>query len=386
MKEKSKKIAVLTQPLGKNYGGILQAFALQVVLKNLGHEVLTVDRHYTKRRLYYVQKGYSVFKKAIERLILRKSILIRDWPTEKESDYIYKNNLRFIKENLRLTESIPNQNEMGKLNKYKFDAYVVGSDQVWRPKYSPYIPNFFLDFIPSNDPAKRIAFAASFGVDGLEYTPEQLAICAPLAKKFDAVSVREDSAVALCREHFGIAATHVLDPTLLLEKEDYIKVVEKDNISKSKGTLMSYVLDITPEKEEMIQQIARARNLTEFSVFPEMQFHEVGRKGLEKCVYPPITAWLRGFMDADYIVTDSFHGTAFSIIFNKPFIAIGNASRGLSRFTSLLNIFGLAERLVLSKDQLSLELINKPIDFEKVNSIRAEKKDQAIQFLKDALN
>jgi hypothetical protein len=133
MKEKSRKIAILTQPLGKNYGGILQAFALQVVLKNMGHQVWTVDRHHARRKLYYAQKGYSMFKRAIARFLGRKPILIRDWPTDKESDLIYKNNLSFIEKNVKLTAAISNQQQMEKLNKHKFDAYVVGSDQVWRP-------------------------------------------------------------------------------------------------------------------------------------------------------------------------------------------------------------------------------------------------------------
>jgi len=262
---------------------------------------------------------------------------------------------------------------------------VVGSDQVWRPKYSPYIPNFFLDFLSAGDKAKRIAYAASFGVDTLEYSPDQLAVCAPLARRFDAISVREDTAVQLCREHFGVEATHVLDPTLLLDKEHYISLIEKENAPASKGTLMTYVLDKAPEKQAIISQVASERNLQAFTVYPKSRFYKAGSKGLKDCMYPPLGSWIRGFMDCEYVVTDSFHGTAFAIIFNKPFIAIGNATRGLSRFQSLLGIFGLNERLVIHPDDLTSELINREIDFTEVNRLWEEKKTRSLDFLENAL-
>jgi len=383
--EQTRKIAVLTQPLGKNYGGILQAYALQVVLKELGHQVWTVDRQHPPENPEHYKRLKLMVKRMIFKVIFFKPVVVRTWPTKKESDQIYRNNLIFIDQYIRRTERIDKPEDMTLLKKYLFDTYIVGSDQVWRPRYSPYIPHYFLDFVNTDASVKKLAFSASFGVDELEYTSEQLAVCAPLAKRFDAISVREDSAIKLCHEHFGVNAVQTFDPTLLLEKEYYEALVHNDNIPKSKGSLMSYVLDVKPEKMEIIEQVTRISGLTEFSVFPRKVFKKVGKKGLQDCVYPPLTAWLRGFMDADYIVTDSFHGTVFSIIFNKPFIAIGNASRGISRFTSLLDFFGLGERLVLTDTVLSPDVINKPIDWEKVNGLKAAKKEEAMNFLRNSL-
>jgi len=98
-------------------------------------------------------------------------------------------------------------------------------------------------------------------------------------------------------------------------------------------------------------------------------------------IFPPVTQWLRGFMDAKYVVTDSFHGVAFSIIFNKPFIAIGNKERGLARFTSVLKKFNLEERLVLTESELTQEKIDAEIDFGKVNEIKKMKQEYAFEFL-----
>ena len=234
---------------------------------------------------------------------------------------------------------------------------------------------FFLSFLNNEDKAKRIAYAASFGVDNCdEFSAEQLAEYAPLLQRFDAIGVREDSAVDLCKQHFSANAEHVIDPTLLLDKEIYCDLVAHDNNPSSNGNMMVYVLDKAPEKQQIIQQVARERGLKPFTVMPELNG-----------IYPPVTQWLRGFMDAEYVVTDSFHGVAFSIIFNKPFIAIGNHDRGLARFTSILKMFCLEQRLIFSLAELSVELINSPIDFATVNQLKTEKQQIAAAFLKQAL-
>ena len=378
------KIGILTQPLYTNYGGLLQAFALQMVLKQMGHEVLTIDKRLREESLF--KKICSITKRFGFRIFCCKHTLIRVWPTIKEQNLIAQNTNRFISENIRITERIDSLKSFSLLKKNDFEAYIVGSDQVWRPEYSPCITNYFLDFIDKKENVKRIAYSASFGVDNWEFSSKLTEQCASFAKNFDAISVREDSAVRLCKEYLGVDANHVLDPTMLLPKEDYVKLVEKDNIPKSKGTLMAYVLDKSYENTEIIEKIAKELNLTPFSVMPEKTFSEVGKKCIEYCIFPPVTEWIRGFMDAAFVVTDSFHGTVFSIIFNKPFISIGNTRRGLTRFTSLLKIFGLEERLILSSNELTSEKINTTIDFTRVNQIKKKKRQLALMFLDKALN
>ncbi|MGE6165399.1 polysaccharide pyruvyl transferase family protein [Aeromonas sp. Marseille-Q5825] len=367
------KIAILTQPLHNNYGGLLQAFALQHHLKNSGHDVLTVNFGWQYKLPYLGIK--SVIGNVVRKYILRRPIGSVLPITDEQKREIGQHTNRFTAEHIRTTQDIYSISELDYIKNYHFDAYIVGSDQVWRPAFSPGISAFFLSFLGENETAKRIAYAASFGIDNCgEFTAEQLAEYARLLQRFDAVGVREDSAVNLCQQYFGTTVEHVIDPTLLLEKEAYCQLVVQDNTPASKGNMMVYVLDKAPEKQQIINAVASERGLTSFTVMPE-----------QNCVYPPVTQWLRGFMDAEYVVTDSFHGVVFSIIFNKPFIAIGNHGRGLARFTSVLKMFCLEKRLVFSPTDLSVELINQPIDFAKVNQLKAEKQQFAATFLKQAL-
>jgi hypothetical protein len=379
------KIGILTQPLRENYGGLLQAFALQAVLKQMGHEVWTVDRQ-PSRGIPLLMKVLSIVKRLIIRILYRKPTAICVWPMAKEQNIIGQHTNRFIKENIRTTEKIDSLHKFYLLNKYRLEAYVVGSDQVWRPEYSPCITNFFLDFIDKKDKVKRITYAASFGVDNWEFSSKLTAQCASLAKNFDAISVREDSAVRLCKEYLGVDAIHVLDPTMLLTKEDYIKLIEKDNIPKSKGTLLTYVLDKSSENTEIIQKIAKELNLTPFSVMPRKTFLEAGKEHIEDCIFPPVTEWIGGFIDAKYVVTDSYHGCIFSIIFNKPFMVIGNKERGMTRFDSLLSMFNLKDHLVSSVDDVKMELVQKNIDYKRINDIILKEKNKSEDFLRKTLN
>jgi hypothetical protein len=118
---------------------------------------------------------------------------------------------------------------------------------------------------------------------------------------------------------------------------------------------------------------------------PKSLFRDAGRKKISDCIYPPVTAWLRGFMDAEYVVTDSFHGMAFAIIFNKPFLALGNTKRGMTRFSSLVKLFGLEDRIILSADSHLTEKLYSPIDFHHVNEILKTKQLEAYKFLSDSL-
>jgi hypothetical protein len=311
--------------------------------------------------------------------------VIRSWATAAEELVIDQHTNRFLSENIQTTDFLKSEEDFEKLVRYKFDAYVVGSDQVWRPKYSPRLANHFLGFIDDSVKTKRISYAASFGVDNWEFTPEQTGECRKLVAKFNAVSVREDSAVELCKQNFGIEATQVLDPTLLVPKEEYIRLVEKDKIPKCAGTLLTYVLDKSPDKQEFIKKIILETGLNEVSIMPKSLFRDAGRKKINDCIYPPVTAWLRGFMDAEYVVTDSFHGMAFAIIFNKPFLALGNTKRGMTRFSSLVKLFGLQDRIILSADSRLTEKLYVPIDFQHVNEILKTKQLEAKKFLSDSL-
>lgn len=376
------KIGILTQPLIVNYGGLLQNYALQQVLLRAGHEVETIDWYPSynslRERLYRVKRAMlSVF-------FPEKYPKFRYQPTEEERKVIQRNTNYFISTYINHTEKVRSEEGfITKAKERKYDAYVVGSDQCWRPRYNAFLSSMFLDFT-KGEKTKRIAYAASFGTNQWEFTQEMTSICAPFAQRFDFVSVREDSGVKLCKEHLGVNAVHVLDPTLLLTKEDYIHLIEAEKEPKAKGTLFNYILDPDTVKSAFINRVAKERGLKSFQVLPKCQAEtrtkEDIKTRIDDCVFPGVTTWLRAFMDAEMTIVDSFHGMVFSIIFNKPFWVIGNANRGMSRFTSLLKVFHLEERL-LDANQLHKVDINRPIDWASVNTILEHKRDECKNLL-----
>ena len=381
------RLGILTQPLHTNYGGLLQAFALQKYLRDeLGHDVLTVD--YTRKPKAWLAP-YRLVRRCVAKFVLRRSVTLFPKSHPQGSGKLTQ---RFIDENIRTTKKIFAPARKRDFAEYDFDAFVVGSDQTWRPAYSPYMPTFFLDFLGEDIKTRRVAYASSFGKDEWEFSPEMTKICAPLAKRFHAISVREDSGIELCKKYLDVPAEHVIDPTMLLSKEDYYAIVERDEergfLEKRspEKRLFAYVLDEAPEKKSLIADVATRVGLSVEEIMPKREVLQSG-----KASYPPVSAWLRGFRDAEFVVTDSFHGCVFSIIFNKPFIAIGNAGRGMSRFHSLLKMFGMEDRLVLLKEGKGdlngriLSLVVEKIDWEQINAARAKEQSRSHMFLKEAL-
>lgn len=330
------KVAILTQPLGPNYGGILQAFALQHVLREMGHQPITLDRRSKRSRFRAtasLAKGGFLWMTGRQRRIRRL-------PSAKESETICRHTNRFVSEHITRSVPIKTTNQLRHYAQQEsFDAFVVGSDQVWRKAYSPCMPNYFLDFLPEESQAKRIAYAASFGIGTWEFTEAETQLYSRLAKRFDLISVREDSAVALCREHLGVEATHVLDPTMLVDRSVYEELAMSRYAHPSKGDLFCYILDRTPEKSRLVSETAEEQGLIPFEILPRGYRSLAQRDDLSEAVMPPVEQWLRSFMDAKYVITDSFHGTVFSFLFKKPCIVIQNAFRGNDRFQSLLKVF-----------------------------------------------
>lgn len=373
------KIAILTQPLGKNYGGIIQAYALQQVLIELGHEPTTVNR-FSKIPLYI--KALMPAKPLIYKVLGRK--YYKNLSKEQEA-YVYGDMKSFISNYMSFSKPILNTKDLKRyFKKGKFDIAVVGSDQVWRPKYSPDIYNYFGDFLGNKK--QIISYAASFGVDNWEFTKKQTDTCKKLVKKFKAVSVRESSAIDLCHQYLGADAELVLDPALLLRKDDYQKVISSCKGIKKNSGILTYILDRNETKTEIVSYVKHKLKKETFSAQPKRLLDDTSSKNIEDYKYPPVEQWLSSFKDADFIVTDSFHGTAFSVIFNKPFIAIGNAERGLSRFKSILGLLGLEERLILDTDTDKIDtLINQEIDWSNVNSVLSDYKEKSKSFLRKAL-
>lgn len=379
------KIGILTQPLQSNYGGLLQNYALQQVLIREGHDVETIDWH-SPRNIYEYLYHLKMKFKAV--LLPKNNENPKYELTKRERQIIQRNTNYFIETYLLHTPSSTSyKGFVAMAREREYQGYVVGSDQCWRPRYNIFLPAMFICFAQGQN-VKRIAYAASFGTDQWEFTPEQTTQCAPLAQKFDLVTVREDSGIKLCKEHFGVEATHVLDPTMLLTKEDYIQLIKAEKEPQATGTLFNYILDPDDTKSAFINRVADSMNLKPFQVLPKYQAEtrtkDDVKKHIEDCVFPGVTTWLRAFMDAEMTIVDSFHGMVFSILFNKPFWVIGNVKRGMSRFTSLLRLFNLEDRLL---DVSELDKVNytRSIDWARVNILLELKRNESKDLLLNAL-
>ena len=372
------KIGILTLPLHTNYGGILQAYALQTVLERMGHKVVVFDTP-NRMPLPPLKDIPKCFLKRIIKKILGRNqkIFYEYYQNKKVISVVSLNTQRFINSYIHRQEI----RDFNELDEKSYDAIVVGSDQVWRPLY--FVPgwrwqeieNAFLSFA-SKWNIKRLSYAASFGTDDWEYTDQQTRRCKALLQVFDAISVRETNGVTLCKKYFDIDSVHVLDPTMLLNEADYSIFFQKANTPKSNGTLLNYILDETEKSSALIMNVANQKFLRAFSVNNPYENDET--KPLNERIKPSVEKWLRGFYDAEFVITDSFHACVFSILFKKQFVVVGNKERGLSRIESLLLCFGIENRIV----EDSAQVMRLPlIDYDTVY-IKLEKyRKKSLEFL-----
>lgn len=361
------KIGLLTFHRNYNYGWNLQCYALMTVLKSMGHEVTLINK-----MKFSNQSCWGRLKNTCARILhLNRGKSYEDVQKERGvrmapffEKYIFPR-----------TRCIKNQKGYRKLP--HFDVLVVGSDQVWRSKLVNPIEDYYFKFI--DYPAKLLSYAASFGVDVKEYSTDEIVQCGNLIEKFSAVSVREQSGVKLIKDIYKWNCNPVVmpDPTLLLTEKDYRKIIgNRATENKNSGNLFCYILDKTPDKETAIEKLSTAYSLKPRCINLS-----------ESYVYPSVEEWLGAFSDADFIFTDSFHGCVFSLIFRKPFIAYGNANRGLARFISLLDTFEQSDRLIQSSAEINeLNLLSmRSLDREKIDTIQNHLRTKAFDFLSSNL-
>lgn len=385
------KIAQLTQPLHINYGGILQAYALQTVLRGMGHNVVNIDRRLKKRYVFSLRltplRILSVIKSILRKYLLHEGGIGINNPFREDYNAmpapLYSNLRAFIDENIIHTEPLFTTKDLTRcMSRHHFDAIIVGSDQVWRQEYSPCITDYFLTFLPCNSKVRRIAYAASVGIDEIDIEEDALPLCAEGIKRFDAVSVREEKARELLQKVFGVDSMVLLDPTMLLTQSEWGQLFSSDE-SKEAKVLACYVLDENNAKKQVVDDVGKTLQFgkTELTMLPKAS----SGQPLE---LDSISTWLSTMANAEFVVTDSFHGCVFSIIFNKPFIAIANSDRGLSRFQTLLGHFNLQHRLIFSFEEYVKykDDLLQPIDYEPVNKIIEKLRIRSRQFLENVLS
>ena len=387
------KLAIITQPLFNNYGGILQCYALQTILQRMGHEVEVLNRRGPKERLslwLFLLRCVSVIKCIIRRYILgqKQWVIIKPWATwyvpdkrQRKTSAHRKFLRQFIHEHFHQSSLLTSTDDMARwANTHPCDAFVVGSDQVWRGTYNADVTESFCSFLPDTDPRRRIVYAASFGTEYVDISPEKLPECRRLAQFFSAVSVREQSAIRLAKEALGIEPQWVLDPTMLLTADDY-RLLWQHEESQWEG-ITTYVLDASEEKSQIQQDVSQTLSLP----VNALMLPPINQDGKPVDMIP-VEAWLKAFAQASFVITDSFHGCVFSIIHRKPFIAIANRERGIDRFTSLLGYFGLMDRLIFSLEeyQQKRSSLLTPIDYVPIVQKHEEARTASLTFLREAL-
>ena len=346
----------------KPYGGALQCYALQRVLRSLGHDVKVVNREWGCFKPASQKVGIKVLKQKINRIITTD-------PFKK-----------FYAKNFNFTFPIRSELDLQHIGtKEYFDVVIVGSDQPWNPQCIKTMGYYFyLDWLAPN--VRKYAYAVSYGKDNFPATDSEIGHIRHLLQAYSAISVREKSGIEISMRLFGINTIQCLDPTLLLTKEDY------DDIIVDRRTTREYVceffLDWTPEKHNLVIEISSFENLAIIDNNPPMPANWFKRRLFRK---RSISEWLRNIRDAKYVITDSFHGTVFSILFHKKFISINNKKRGTARFESLLSATNLMHHLI---DENELDnpftnvILKEEINYNMVDSIINNMRMKSLSFIK----
>ncbi len=365
------KLYIVTLPNMGNIGGMLQTYALYRALMAWRHDVSIID---FAANIPFRARVVETVKKLLYRAA-HACGGCRFWqrflPLRRRRELEWLHRMYSVMGDLSYTGILSAAAD-------EQAACVIGSDQVWRAAYTRYLgmETFFLSFASPEVRRRSIAYAASFGHDAWDATAEEETRCRPLARELRAISVREHSGVVLCREKLGVDATQMPDPAFLLNREDYEALIRREAPPSPGGKYMAaYVLDHSPTACKLLHELSTACEL------PVSELERMGDLSHSPLTIPQ---WLHRLQHAECLVTDSFHGCVFALIFNKPFVCIGNEGRGGARFDTLLQTFRLESRLVADAGQ-ALAALRSPIDWEQVNAIRERERQRGFAFLKENL-
>lgn len=347
-------IGIVSNYYAGNFGGSLTQYALYNVLEDMGYSCLMIERP-------------------------------ADAPSKTSLETVKKIYIDVPYDSSAIAAQRKSREEMRNLNNI-CDMFIVGSDQLFQYNLYKMLGRFVaLDWVDGHK--KKIAYAASFGHDHVWGDMQGLSEMSFYMKRFDHFSVREKSGAEITKDKFSVDAEWVLDPVFLCDKKHYDTLIEKSEKKHPEHFIASYILDPSEKKAEILKFAEKKRKVKAvvFSEFSRVGEYTAPLKEFD-VQDPRVEERLQLIKNCDFFVTDSFHGTCFAIIMNKPFVSIINNNRGGSRFISLLSMFGLDDRLITDLDSDSCQqLINKPIDFNKVNRILEKEKARCLSWLKNAL-
>ena len=378
------KVGVITIVRVNNYGAELQAFATQKALQMSGYDAEIIDYYYfTNTRHIATKQSKPVFNMPLK---LRIVVWLYPWynrfkrlkgdkqnykSREQRFEAFHKQYTRFSHEYKRIEDLYSAE--------MTYDAYIVGSDQVWNPNNYTSLDPYFLKFAPRGK--KKISYASSFGVSSI---PEKtVAYYKDALGGLDAISVREENAVKLVEEISGRSAQWVLDPTLLLRRDDWLKYANKPAGIPERYVLIYEVTPCTYLKDLALYLADRA-----MCRVVRINREAVREEKDEEVINvmdggPAEFIWLFG--NATMVVTNSFHGTAFSLNMNKDFYVVTPVRKSNnSRQKSILKLFGIEDRLVVENSSLDIEI--KKVDYTHVNAVLDVQREKSLSYLKNAID
>jgi len=358
---KGVKIGIITLHHAHNYGAVLQSYALMMFLRNNNCDAKIIN--YKNAFIKDVNENITPFclQKGARKII--KSMLCYNIRINK-----YRIFDDFIKNELILNaDTICNSSQI----KGGYDLFITGSDQIWNSNCTKFDKTYFLDFV--KEKRKKYSYAASFGFDEIpgEYIKEYKA----LLLDFDKISVRESQGAIIIKNLTGIDVPVVLDPTFLLTSMQWKKLARK--ASYTKKYIFMYLVNETPYIIEFAKKLSMEKGI-EILFLSDSIFKQSGITYI-RSVHP--YEWLCLLKNAEYVVTNSFHGIAFSIIFQKE-LFIGfppPSSKVISRLWNIINIFDLQARLISVEN---IDKIDNLLDYAKINEILEKERAKSIEYLK----
>lgn len=362
-------IKVITRHAVCNYGSLLQAIATEAIFENLGHNCEIIDYYRDEERGLRGIRTWLRGKKGWSENIFKKLVYIFfRYPEEKVAEMKFA---RMQSEHLKLT---PHCSTIEELRKLKADLFVTGSDQVWGLTLNDYYDKAY--FLPFVKDTKKIAFSSSFG--RTDFSDNIIEDYKRLLSKYDSIAVREDSAVALLNEWGLSCEGQVMDPTLLLDAAYWKNIANK---STPKNYILVYQIHNKPSLNQYAKKFSEHVGLPVIRISPYL--HQITRGG-KLCWLPNINGFLSYIRNCSYLITDSFHGTAFALNFNKQFIEVLEDSVAGIRNKSILKLTHLEDRIVTDLNDFSIS--ERKIDFEPVNKILDSERKRSLDILKTMLS
>lgn len=372
-----KKISLITLQYINNYGSVLQTFASQEYLEAQGCSVEIVNYTRENCRLENLKKSMKAYYKQkglIFRFPFVSDLLVIRW----QRLHIQRNAIfdGFRRDRVHLSKDYPSV-EMLFSDPPAADFYCVGSDQVWNYLYNDgVLPEYYLQYAPKDK--KKFSLASSFGIDQIEDSSRG-AFIKKYLDEFSLITVREKSAVHILDE-LGFTQKHqILDPTLLLDKETWITKLALKKPVDYKYVLV-YQLNPCKEMDEFAKAIARKKQCRLIVISNNIRMSIAGAEIIGS---PAVEQFLSLILYADCVITDSFHGTAFSLNFNKDFFS-WLPRKYSTRLTSVLELVGLSER-AFRKNDSRWETVQK-IDYGNVNKILTKCRYDAGVLIEGVLN